>query len=163
MKKIADMIEINNTDIADLLPHSGNMVLLDRVIGFAENVLIAELRVRGDGLFGDDQAVPAWAGMEYMAQAVAAYAGVNAKRAGEPIKLGFLLGTRRYNSNVAEFKVGTLLTIRAELMFQDENLGVFECSIQGTGIEVSANLNVYQSPRAIITYEQDRINKIGNV
>lgn len=144
------MIEINNTDIADLLPHSGKMVLLDRVIGFGENFLIAELLVRGDGLLGDDQAVPAWVGIEYMAQAVAAYAGINAKQAGEPIKLGFLLGTRRYNSNVAEFRVGTLLTIRAELMFQDENLGVFDCSIQGTGIEVYANLNVYQSTREMV-------------
>ncbi len=144
------MINSNYTDIADLLPHSGKMVLLDRIIGFGDNFLIAELRVRDDGLLGDDQAVPAWAGIEYMAQAVAAYAGINAKRAGEPIKLGFLLGTRRYNSNVAAFRVGTLLTIRAELMFQDENLGVFDCSIQGADIEVYANLNVYQSPREMV-------------
>jgi len=29
-------------------------------------------------------------------------------------QLGFLLGTRRYHSNVAEFSVGSLLTIRVE-------------------------------------------------
>lgn len=143
------MININNTDIAELMPHSGKMLLLDRIIGLGDNFLKAELLVRADGLLGDDQSVPAWAGIEYMAQAVAAYAGVIAKQAGEPIKLGFLLGTRRYSSNVAEFRVGALLTVRVELMLQNDNLGVFDCSIQGADIEVNANLNVYQAPREI--------------
>ena len=108
--------------------------------------LSAELVVRDDGLLGNDKTVPAWAGIEYMAQAIAAYAGMMAKRAGEPIKLGFLLGTRRYSSNVAEFKVGSTLTVRVEKIIQDNNLGAFECKIQGAGVEITANLNVYQPP-----------------
>jgi predicted hotdog family 3-hydroxylacyl-ACP dehydratase len=74
------------------------------------------------------------------------------KKAGEPVKLGFLLGTRRYNSNVAEFKVGSRLTIRVRKVIQDDALGVFDCEIYGINhepdqdiqIEVSASLNVYQ-------------------
>lgn len=135
---------IDCTDIAALIPHSGRMILLDRIIDFDEQTLSAELRVRADGLLGDDKTVPAWAGIEYMAQAVAAYVGIRSKLAGEPIKLGFLLGTRRYFSNVPGFAVGTALTIQVKNIIQDDKLGVFDCKIHGTGIEISAKLNVYQ-------------------
>jgi predicted hotdog family 3-hydroxylacyl-ACP dehydratase len=140
------MIDFNNIDVAELIPHSGKMVLLDRIIECDDNSLSAELVVRDDGLLGNDKTVPAWVGIEYMAQAVAAYAGVMARRAGEPVKLGFLLGTRRYNSNVAEFKVGSTIKVRVEKIIQDDRLGVFDCRIQGDGVLVTANLNVYQPP-----------------
>ena len=138
------MMDFNTIDVADLIPHSGKMVWLDRIVDCDDNSLSAELVVRDDGLLGNDKTVPAWAGIEYMAQAIAAYAGMMAKRAGEPVKVGFLLGTRRYSSNVAEFKVGSTLTVRVEKIIQDNNLAAFECKIQGDGVEVSANLNVYQ-------------------
>jgi len=134
-------------EVADLIPHSGEMVLLDRVIDYDDNRLTAELVVRGDGLLGgDENSVPAWIGIEYMAQTIGAYAGVLAKQANEPIRLGFLLGTRRYSSNTGEFRVGARLTIAVERIFQDDNLSVFDCRILGDGVEVTANLNVYQPP-----------------
>jgi len=129
-----------------VIPHTGDMVLLDRIIDYDDQGLTAELVVRGDGLLGDDQAVPAWAGIEYMAQTIAAYVGIKARQANEPIRMGFLLGTRRYSSNVAAFKVGATLTIRAEKIMQDDGLGVFDCRIKGEAVEVTANLNVYQPP-----------------
>ena len=141
---LKDFRLIDCTDIAGLIPHSGRMVLLDRIIGFDGHTLSAELVVRDDGLLGNDKTVPAWAGIEYMAQAVAAYAGIKSKRAGEPIKPGFLLGTRRYTSNVGSFDVGTTLTIQVKNIIQDDKLSVFDCKIHGAGIEISANLNVYQ-------------------
>lgn len=137
---------INYSDIAELIPHSGRMVLLDRIIDFDEQSLCAELTVRDDGLLGDNKSVPAYAGIEYMAQAIAAYAGIQAQQAGEPIKIGFLLGTRRYTSNVGSFAVGTHLNIHIKNIMQDEKLGVFDCKINATGIEVIANLTVYQPP-----------------
>jgi predicted hotdog family 3-hydroxylacyl-ACP dehydratase len=140
------MIDFNSINVAGLIPHTGKMVLLDRIISFDNDTLSVQLVVRNDGLLGNDKAVPSWAGIEYMAQAIGAYAGIIAQRVGEPIKLGFLLGTRRYNSNVAEFKVGSTLTVRVEKIIQDDNLWAFECQIQGDGVEVNANLNVYQPP-----------------
>lgn len=140
------MTDLKNTDIASLMPHSGKMVLLDRLVEYDEISATAELVVRDDGLLGDGKIVPAWAGIEYMAQTIAVYAGIMAKIAGDQIKLGFLLGTRRYKSNVAEFKVGSTLKVRVEKIMQDERLGVFDCRIQGDGVEISANLNVYEPP-----------------
>ncbi|WP_349019715.1 hotdog family protein [Methyloglobulus sp.] len=138
------MIDYN--DVASLIPHSGQLVLLDKVVEFNDEKLVAEMTVRGDGLFGNDKNVPAWAGIEYMAQAVGVYAGIKSKLAGEPIKLGYLLGTRRFSSNVASFVVGTELTINVKVIIQDDKLGAFDCQILGDGIEVSANLTVYQPP-----------------
>ena len=141
------MMDLINIDVAELIPHSGKMVWLDRIIECDDNSLSSELVVRDVGLLGNDKTVPAWVGIEYMAQAIAAYAGVMAKRAGAPIKPGFLLGTRCYNSNIAEFKAGSTLTVRVEKIIQGDNLAAFECKISGVDVEISANLNVYQPPQ----------------
>ncbi len=135
------MIEV---PVADLLPHDGNMVLLDRVLEYDQDSLSAELTVRDDGLFGDGDKVPAWLGIEYMAQTVAAHGGMMCYLAGKPINLGFLLGTRRYNSNVADIAVGTSLNVRVQRIVQDQGLAVFDSQVTGEGIELSAKLNVYQ-------------------
>lgn len=141
-----EISSIDFTDVAALIPHSGAMVLLDKVTGYDGTSLTAELTVRNDGLLGNEDGIPAWAGIEYMAQAVGAYAGIRSILAGEPIKLGYLLGTRRYTGNVAAIAVGTPLTVRITNIIQDEKLGVFDCLIVGDGIEITANLNVYQPP-----------------
>lgn len=138
------MTAVTDLIVEDLLPHSGKMVLLDRIINYDDNALTAELIVRGDGLLGTEHTVPAWAGIEYMAQSIGAYAGIMAKRKGEPIKLGFLLGTRRYTSNVARFEVGWALSVRVNKIWQDNELSVFDCRIGGAGVDVNASLNVYQ-------------------
>ena len=135
------MIDIN---VADLIPHEGQMVLLDKVLEYDENSLVSEVIVRDDGLFGDGKTVPAWLGIEYMAQTVAAHEGMMSHLAGKPIKLGFLLGSRRYYSNISSFTVGSRLTVKVERLIQDQGLGVFFCQISGKGVDISAKLNVYQ-------------------
>jgi len=137
---------INYTEIAELIPHSGSMILLDKILEFDEHSLSAELVVRDDALLGNNKKVPAWVGIEYMAQTIAAYAGIQSKKLGEPINLGFLLGTRRYTSNIDSFDIGTVLTIKITRIINDDKLGVFDCKIYGSGIEVNANLNVFQPP-----------------
>jgi len=134
------MIDIN---VADILPHDGDMMLLDKVLDYDEHSLVAETVVRDDGLFGDGNRVPAWLGIEYMAQTVAAHGGMMRYLAGKPITLGFLVGTRRYDSNISEFAVGTRLTIKVEFLMDNQGLCVFVCQINGTGIDISAKLNVY--------------------
>lgn len=142
------MTAVTDWDIAELLPHTGEMVLLDRILSFGEDRLSAALTVRGDGLlFGNERAVPAWAALEYMAQAIGAYVGLQAKQAGQPIRLGFLLGSRLLQSNVGTLPVGCKLAVTVEKIVQDEQLGVFDCRVSGDNIDISAKLNVYQ-PRS---------------
>jgi predicted hotdog family 3-hydroxylacyl-ACP dehydratase len=133
-------------DIRSLLPHSGPMVLLDRVITADEESLCAEVRIRQNSLFCHAGGVGAWVGLEYMAQAIGAYAGYTAKLRGEPIRVGFLLGTRRYQCSRPVFAVGSLLKIYVKQIFQGENgLASFECHIDDeSGQLATASVTVYQ-------------------
>jgi predicted hotdog family 3-hydroxylacyl-ACP dehydratase len=136
--------------VEELVPHSGKMVLLNRVLEFDEENMVAEVIVRDDGLFGDGNTVPAWLGIEYMAQTIAAFGGMKRRLAGKPLNLGFLLGTRRYDCNVALFTVGSILTVSVNrLVEEDQGLGVFDCHISAEGILASAKLNVYQPDSAV--------------
>lgn len=129
----------------ELVPHSGDMVLLDEVVGVGEETLTATLRVREDGIFDRDGRVPAYVGIEYMAQAVAAFSGYWAKQVGEEVRLGFLLGTRKFFSSIDSFRCGDQLSIDVERLLQAENgMATFECRISGEGVEQSARLNVFQ-------------------
>ncbi len=145
-----------DVDVAELLPHDGNMVLLEKVIKFDQESMVTEVIVRDDGLFsnsnGDNITVPTWLGIEYMAQTVAAHDGMMCKIAGRPINIGFLLGTRRYLSNVGALTVGVLLTVKVERLMEDQGLAVFDCEVIGDNVSLSAKLNVYQP--------DSKINKI---
>lgn len=136
--------------LAELLPHAGDMILIDQVLAFDEEQIHTRLNVRPGGLFNRaDGSLPAWVGVELMAQSVAAHAGCQAREHGNPVQLGFLLGTRKFECNVEHFPAGSELTIHALRSLQDDNgMGVFECHLTGPGIQATARLNVYCPPQA---------------
>lgn len=144
-------------NIRDLVPHAGRMVLLDRVVSVDAETLCAEVRIRADSLFCLDGGVGSWVGLEYMAQAIGAYAGYTARLRGEPVKRGFLLGTRRYECLRSFFAVGTLLRIHIQRLLQGANgLASFECRIEDErGVVANANLSVFQSAEPAKFSEQD--------
>ena len=135
-------------DIHSLVPHSGAMSLLGSFISADEENLSAEVRIGPDAMFLADGAVGAWVGVEYMAQAVAAHAGYVATQRGEPVRVGFLLGTRRYTCAVPSFALGSVLRIHVHRALQGENgLGAFDCRIEdgATGQELAtATITVFQ-------------------
>ena len=136
--------------LAELLPHAGDMILIDQVLGFDQEQIHTRLTVRAGGLFNrEDGSLPAWVGIELMAQSVAAYAGCRARSEGNPVELGFLLGTRKFECNVEHFPAGAELQIHALRSLEDDNgMGVFECHLSGPGIHASARLNVFRPPQA---------------
>ena len=136
--------------LAELLPHAGDMILIDQVLGFDQEQIHTRLTVRAGGLFNrEDGSLPAWVGVELMAQSVAAYAGCRARVQGDPVELGFLLGTRKFECNVEHFPAGAELQIHALRSLKDDNgMGVFECHLSGPGIHASARLNVFRPPQA---------------
>jgi predicted hotdog family 3-hydroxylacyl-ACP dehydratase len=134
-------------DIRTLVPQAGSMVLIDRVLSADEENLYAEVRIRPESLFCVNGAVGSWVGIEYMAQAIGAWAGYTARLRGEPVKRGFLLGTRRYECVQPCFPVGVLLRIHVRRLYQEANgLASFECRIEDKrGVIASGNLSVFQS------------------
>ncbi|MBC3880913.1 hotdog family protein [Undibacterium sp. LX40W] len=116
--------------IRTLVPHQDPMVLLDEVIAADADSLCAKVRIHAESLFFDGEGVGAWVGIEYMAQAIAAHAGYLAHTKGEPIKVGFLLGTRRFETKTPRFTLGSNLHIQVHCSLQSDNgLGAFECNI----------------------------------
>jgi len=130
--------------IAELMPHEGPMCLLDRLVAAADESLVAEVVVPQDGMFSRDGGVGAWVGIEYMAQAVAAWAGWNGRKTGQAPRIGFLLGTRRYRS-VPRFAAGQHLQIEIRRTYQADNgLGQFDCRIvHGEAELASAQITVF--------------------
>jgi predicted hotdog family 3-hydroxylacyl-ACP dehydratase len=136
--------------IAELLPHAGDMILIEQILSFDDEQIYTRLTVKPDGLFNrPDGSLPAWVGIELMAQSVAAYAGCHARARGDAVALGFLLGTRKFECNVEHFPAGTELTIHGLRSLEDDSgMGVFECHINAPGIHATARLNVYRPPQA---------------
>ena len=60
------------TDISPLIPHSGEMVMLDKITEFGEDYLIAEMTVKPDCLLLKDGKLATYMGAEILAQGVAA-------------------------------------------------------------------------------------------
>lgn len=131
--------------MTELVPHAGTMCLLDRVLEAQAERLVAEVKVPENGLFSRDGAVDAWIGLEYMAQAVAAWAGWCGRREGKTPRIGFLLGTRRYRSAVARYPVGDVLQVEVRRSYQADNgLGQFDCQIRRGEAELaSATITVF--------------------
>jgi 3-oxoacyl-[acyl-carrier-protein] synthase-1 len=128
----------------ELLPHDHPMILIDKIECLRERGLTASVTVRPDALFVEPQGIPAWVGIEYMGQAIAAHAGWCARREGRPVRIGLLVGTRRYASDCGHFPLGAKLEISVDAITSNATgLQVFECRITGTGVSASANLNVF--------------------
>jgi predicted hotdog family 3-hydroxylacyl-ACP dehydratase len=64
-----------------------------------------------------------------MAQTIGAYVGLISLQRGEPIEIGYLLGTRRSEFFCEAYSPGQCLRIRAQLMGHFDNMGIFDCSI----------------------------------
>ena len=137
-------MDIKNIPVRELLPHDPPMVLLDRVLSYTESELVAEVNIRPDSILCEADGVPGWVGIEYMAQAVAAHAGYQGRLAGEPPRIGYLLGTRSYKSSLSVFPVGKTLTVTIESLFVEMALGAFACRIELDGPVATAKINVYQ-------------------
>lgn len=137
-----------NWTVAELLPHDHPMILLDRLLDWnPEGQVTAQVTVGPETPFLDPgKGVPAHVGLEWMAQCCGLYAGLTSKSQGGPIRMGFLLGTRRFKSSQAWFAEGDCLTVAVSLILLEDGMAVFDCRIrQADETEVaSAQLTLYQ-------------------
>jgi len=131
---------------AALLPHTPPMILVDEVVEYAFPRAVVRLTLRPDSMFVEDGKVPALVALEYMAQAVGIIVGYQSLARGEPIRIGFLLGTRELSLEVDHFELGDELFAEAEHLFGDRMLGSFRCKVTRRGQTVaSAQVNAFRS------------------
>lgn len=153
------------TDTASLLPHSGRMVLIDRITRYGDDFVKAGAQIKPDHILLAGGILPYTAFIELMAQAVGAYAGIQARKNARPVRLGFLLGTRKLEIFAQSVPVGTHLLATAHMSIQDAGgMGVFDCELRWTdapetssgtlpsdGILARASLNVYSPEHPVKT------------
>lgn len=121
---------------AQLVPHAGPAVLIDCIIEDTEVHAAALATITAaHPYFVAGHGVPAWIGIELMAQVIAVHAALDGSKgnAGVP-RRGMLLGTRHYDGHVAWFPEGMQLTIHAERAFgHGGGMAACDCRIEGGG------------------------------
>ena len=116
--------------LEELLPHDHPMILIDSAwadstAGFSSSVRISE----DSAFFEPSRGVPSYVGIEYIAQTVAALVGLESRRAGKEVRLGYLLGTRRFQATVSYFTLGERLTTRVAAEFESGGLAKYRGEI----------------------------------
>lgn len=137
---------------SQLLPHAGRAVWIDAVIDNTANGITASKTITSaHPCFVAGRGVPAWAGIEIMAQAFAVHASLSHTddTHGTP-RRGMLLGTRRYRSHVAWFAEGAELIIHAARSFgHDGGMAACDCRIECDGkIVAESTIIILEEPAA---------------
>ena len=136
---------MGHPDVEKWLPHREDMVLLDEVVHVGEDGAIAKVNIKPETQFCKDGRVPAWVGIEYMAQTMAAYSGGLSLQNSEEVSLAFLLGSRRYTTKLSHFNVGDELIIRIKPAMVHDAISNFDCVIELNSDEVAtAALTAYK-------------------
>ncbi|HBM88001.1 MAG TPA: 3-hydroxylacyl-ACP dehydratase [Rhodobiaceae bacterium] len=133
--------------VEELVPHKASMSLLDEAVAADDESARAAVQIAESSLLFDAGigGVPASAGIEYMAQTVAMFAGAQARRRGEAPAVGFLLGTRRFVAHEPVFILGARLDVFVEQELRDDQMAAFSCKIlEGEALLAEARLSVFQ-------------------
>lgn len=136
-----------NLPAIDYIPHDAGMALIENISDIAEGYIECSVKTASSYLFRDENdKIPSWTGIEYMAQTIAAYAGWMDRKDGKPVSVGFLLGSRNLTLQTDFFEDETIY-IQANLIFRNEELGSFKCLILSEdkkSILAEAVVNVFQ-------------------
>lgn len=151
-------------DIATYVPHEHGMCLLDRILHWDTTTLKADVVPLASDVFAEHVAtehgssaekekyvIPALIGLEWMAQAIAAWSGIEAAITRQSPRVGFLLGTRRYNCSVPHFACQQRWEIHVQLDYRGVNgLGAFTAYIQDEQDREVAScvVNVFEPPES---------------
>jgi predicted hotdog family 3-hydroxylacyl-ACP dehydratase len=140
-------MEIEKEELAGILPHRGRMLLLSRIKEYdTENrSLKAEYDIDKACLFYDPaiEGVPAWAGFEFMAQAISALSGITGRLKGEKPKLGFILSVSAMKVYLPVLKTGNTVSIEVWEDYRVDMVYTFHGRIMaGSEIVAEAKLTV---------------------
>jgi predicted hotdog family 3-hydroxylacyl-ACP dehydratase len=147
--------------ITELLPHRASLLLVDKVLASDASSITVQATPQADAWYANESGqMPAWIGIELMAQTVAAFAGWSGLKNGQPPRRGVLLGSRRYQSELPAYPAGQPLEVKASEIYRDESgMGSFECEIHLAGQAVaSATLSVFE-PNNFDEFLRERLQR----
>jgi predicted hotdog family 3-hydroxylacyl-ACP dehydratase len=137
--------------LRELVPHEPPMLLLDNLLAHDANTAVCEVQIQAQSPFLEEGSgagapqVPAVVGLEYMAQCVAVFAGLSARRENRPPTLGFLVGCRELRLATEGFAIGDRLVVEARWIWGESVLGSFACTVRREGeLLAEGTLTVYR-------------------
>jgi predicted hotdog family 3-hydroxylacyl-ACP dehydratase len=136
--------------VDELVPHRDSMCLLDSIDDYGADWLRASVVTRRSSVFAQDEGIPTWLGIEYMAQAASAFAGIEQAQRGSSPSIGLLIGSRYYRAMRTFIPFDTRLDVLATLAMRDaEDFAAYECSVSGAGATIAqCTLKAYR-PREL--------------
>lgn len=143
--------------LEQLLPHRSPMILIDRLVEANEQEGTCEVTITPRSMFLEAAGVPAFVGIEYMAQSIAAHGGYQHYLANEPIAVGLLMGTRRLETSCQFFERNQTLHIHVAHVWGKHELMRFRCTITAaaTGTLLQhAELHVFK-PKTVQSYLEE--------
>lgn len=151
-------------DMEKILPHRTPMIFISdvRKCSLEENNLIAEADIKSSDILYQDniKGVPAYAALEYMAQAIGCFIGhydLLQDPEAEP-GVGFVIGTRKLKTYLPVFKVNNRYYISVKSIFFDDTIASFDCKMYDNedNIAAEAILNAYR-PTDIETFMREKV------
>ena len=157
---------IEKDELLSILPHRGKMFLLSRVNSYdlEEYSLEAEYDITENCIFYDPEfgGVPAWAGFEFIAQAISALVGLWRRERGEEAKLGFIMSVSSVKISLPCFKAGDTAELKVKRINRMDMVYTFE------GFIFLAGRKVFEGKMTILDVDDEKmqayqkeINSIG--
>lgn len=123
--------------VAELVPQRPPMLLLDEVLAADADAITCLAVIRPGNLFLVDGRVHAATALEYMAQAIAALAGLHARARGQAPALGLIAACRDLELFAEHLVLGDRLHIDAERVFSGE-LAEYRARVTRDGLPIAA-------------------------
>lgn len=141
-------------EILPYVPHSGAMLLLDRVLEYSTDHIVAELEITSSLPFYTNGSLPAYLCIEVMAQSVAAWFGLFRGDPSTRPPLGFLVGVRQFKCALRSFSEASVLSIYAKQIRGNDRYVKFNCQASYSRTD-EVQLNVAEA--LISAYISDEI------
>jgi predicted hotdog family 3-hydroxylacyl-ACP dehydratase len=128
------------------------MLLINDIIDVDRNSSSSLIYVDSEApFFEKNKGIPSYIGLEYMGQTAALIAGYQLKHGLVEPHLGFLLGTRAFNSELEYFAENKVLVVECkEKALVGDSLATFDCCISyqnDESILATANLSVFRKAK----------------
>ena len=143
--------------IKDIMPHSGDMILVDSVVEKRNDFISIKTIINENNPFLENDLFPTFNTLEVMAQSLVVFRGLNDKSSS--MRLGFILGARKFEIHKPYLKINDELITKTIISEDFNGMGVYESAVfVNDELVASANINVFNP-----TDEQlDKILKASN-
>jgi predicted hotdog family 3-hydroxylacyl-ACP dehydratase len=127
-------------DVCRYIPHRPPMVLIDTIHDFADDRVTTTTHITPQAPFfrQEENGVPAWVGLEYMAQTAAVWIGLDDERCGREVEPAFLVSSRQFTASVPVFPAGETLYTQVQVHLVEQFIVVFNGRITNAEGELRA-------------------------